>query len=539
MRLGSSPVVSPDGRHIAFVGETGPRRELWIRDLASLDARAIPGTVNAGQPFWSPDSRSLGFFANGRLLRVSLDSGEPPVTLAAAPDARGGTWSPAGTIVFQPAVRDSALMRVSDSGGHVEPATRFDVKAGEISQRWPSFLPDGVHFLYLLNTDEESGRGIYVGSIADPVGRRGDLLLAAESGATFVARAGSDEGTLLTVRSSRVEARPFDARALTFTGGSRTLALAAVDASSRFPALLDASAGVLTVAQTPVWSGKRQVVMSMTGERLQVITGFGIAGFPRLSPDGRRFARTWVDPRRGNADLWVTDLDRGTQLRLTTGGNVVAPVWSPNGDRIAFRAGWNETKLAIMNADGTGTRTVFDCPRSPCEPTDWSRDGRVLLINAGADVWTFPVDPHQPPAPSLSTAFLERDARYSPDGRWVAYVSDESGRVEVSIRSAGGPPRRIVVSNQGGDQPVWQPDGAALFYVDHDHVLQRVSVLPGAEGGVRLGRPQRVRVPPFPLGHWGTTYDVSRGGTRIYLSEESEEVSREITIVTGWRGLLK
>jgi Tol biopolymer transport system component len=516
------------------------RSELWIRDLASLDARAISGTAGAVQPFWSPDSRSLAFFSNGKLRRVSLDSGAPSVTLADAPDPCGGTWSQAGTIVFQPEVRESSLMRVSADGGRVQPATEFDVKS-DAAHRWPAFLPDGMHFLYFVQSELDARRGIYVGSIADPNALPGRWLLAGESGATFVPRAGSDVGTLLTVRSSRVEARPFDARSLSFAGGVSNIALPAVDASPRFPALLGASADVLAAAATPIPFGVQLVMMSMSGERLQPLTGAGLTGFPRLSPDGRRLARTAVDTVRGNADLWVQDLDRGTELRLTTGREVdVSPAWSPKGDRIAYRAGWGETHLAVVNADGTGTPVRIDCPRSPCEPTDWSIDGRALLINAGTDVWTVPLDPRMPPSPLLSSAFIERDARYSPDGRWVAYVSDESGRLQVSIRSVTGPQRRIIVSNQGGDQPVWSSDGSTLLYLDHEHLLQRVSLHPSHDGGLTLGRPERVRVPHFAAGHWGTTYAVSPDGTRIVLPQPpQEQAPREITIVIGWPALLK
>jgi hypothetical protein len=218
----------------------------------------------------------------------------------------------------------------------------------------------------------------------------------------------------------------------------------------------------------------------------------------------------------------------------------VSPAWSPKGDRIAYRTGWGETHLAVVNADGTGTPVRIDCPRSPCEPTDWSIDGRALLINAGTDVWTVPLDPRMPPSPLLSSAFIERDARYSPDGRWVAYVSDESGRLQVSLRNVTGPQRRIIVSNQGGDQPVWSSNGSALFYLDHEHLLQRVSLHPGHDGGLTLGRPERVRVPHFAAGHWGTTYAVSPDGTRIVLPQAPEEQApREITIVIGWPALLK
>ena len=539
MALASAPVVSPDGRHIAFVGATDARSELWIRDLASLDANPVPGTVGATQPFWSPDSRSIGFFAHQKLVRVNRESGAL-VTLADAADAFGGTWSANGTIVFQPNVRDSSLMSVSADGGRVEPATALDITSDDVSHRWPAFLPDGVHFLYYLTSLRDSRRGVYLGSLAEPASP-GAMVLAGDSGAIFVARAGSDVGTLLTVRSSRVEAWPFDARTRRLAGEAAPTALPVAGTSGRFPALMGASADVLALGGTPIPFGGRLVVRSTTDERLEEIPGGPLPGFPRLSPDGRRLARSWLDALRGNPDIWIQDLERGTQLRLTTSRDIdVSPVWSPEGGRIAYRTGTGQTQLAIVNADGTGTRVMLNCPRSPCEPTDWSRDGQVLLVNTGTDVWTVPVDAREPPAALLASPVLERDARYSPDGAWIAYVSDESGRPEVSILSVTGPPRRIVVSNQGGDQPVWRSDGSALFYVDHDHVLQRVGLHPGRDGGLTLGRPEPVHVPPFAPSHWGTTYDVSPDGTRIFVPQATDErAPKEITILMGWRSLVK
>ena len=292
MALASAPVVSPDGRHIAFVGATDSRSQLWIRDLASLDAKPVPGTVGVKQPFWSPDSRSLGFFARQKLVRVNRESGAL-VTLADAPDAFGGTWSANGTIVFQPNVRDSSLMRVSADGGRVEPVTTLDITSDDVSHRWPAFLPDGVHFLYYVTSLQDSRRGVYLGSLAEPASP-GSVLLPGDSGAIFVARAGADVGTLLTVRSSRVEAWPFDARTRRFAGEATTIALPVADTSGRFPALLGASADVLALGGTPIPFGGRLVVTSTTGERLEEIPGGPLPGFPRLSPDGRRLARTAV-----------------------------------------------------------------------------------------------------------------------------------------------------------------------------------------------------------------------------------------------------
>ncbi|HLG59783.1 MAG TPA: protein kinase [Vicinamibacterales bacterium] len=541
MALGSQPLVSPNGRLIAFVGRTSAGSRVLVRDLSSLEAKTVPGTEGAKQPFWSPDSRSLAFFASGKLLRVTVEGGAP-VPLADAPDGRGGAWGSKGTIVFQPAFRDSALMRVSADGGNVEPATLLDTEADDVSHRWPEFLPDGVHFLYYVVAESTPRRGVYIASTADSAARPGSQLFPSASGATYVARAGSAVGTLLTAGPENIEARPFDTRTRAVVGDAHTIAIPAAQASPHQAAMLGASADVLAVAATQIPWGSHLVAMSPTGERLQDLTGAELGGWAVLSPDGRRLLRTWVDPIRSNPDIWVRDLDRGTQLRVTTSSDLdVSPVWSPRGDRIAYRSGTvTKPHLAIANADGTGTAQTLPCPRLVCEPTDWSADGRSLLINEGRDVWIVPVDPQEPARPLLSSAFLERDARYSPDDRWIAYVSDESGRLEVSIRSLAGPPQRIVVSNQGGDQPVWKADGSALFYVDHQQLLQRVSVRASQNGGLTLGRPVRVQVPPFEHVHWGTSYDVSPDEARVYLPQRTEaRAPREMTVILGWRALLQ
>ena len=543
VRLASAPVVSPDGRRIAFVGATDSRSELWIRDLASLDARPIPGTAGAKQPFWSPDSRSLGFFANRKLLRVNLDSGAPQRCWPMRRIALGGTWGATGTIVFQPDVRDSSLMRISADGGRAEPATRLDITSDDVVASVAG-ISSRRRALPVL-------RDVAAGFAARRVCRqpRGTRRVAGPLGCWRGIQEphSSREPTQTWARCSpcdRAAWRPGRSMPATrrFAGDATTIALPVADMSGRFPALLGASADVLALAATPIPFGGRLVVMSTAGDASRGDSRY------RRSPGFRASRRT----ASGSCDRgWIRYAatlisgyricERGTKLRLTTSRDMdVSPVWSPKGDRIAYRTGTGETQLAIVNADGTGTPVMFNCPRSPCEPTDWSIDGRMLLVNTGTDVWTVPVDSREPPAPLLASPFLERDARFSPDGRWIAYVSNEAGRLEVSIRTVTGPLRRIVVSNQGGDQPVWLSDGSALFYVDHEQLLQRVSLHVGPDGGLTLGRPERMRVPAFRPGHWGTTYDVSPDGTRIFLPVGPEaQAPREMTIVMGWSALLK
>jgi Tol biopolymer transport system component len=347
---------------------------------------------------------------------------------------------------------------------------------------------------------------------------------------------------VLTARSNGVEARAFDASTLAVVGEPHLLSVTAAVTTPQEAAMLGASGEALAVAARPVPWGRVLVSMSLDGTERRVMGGQAVTSWTRLSPDGRRLVRHRVDPDTGATDIWVEDLDRGAKLRVTTGRDMhVSPTWSPQGDRIAYRAGPNGAPhLAIAQADGSGAVTSIACPQSPCEPTDWSADGLRLLVNAGSDVFEVPLEPSTAARPLLTTASLERDARYSPDGRWVVYVSDESGRPEVSIRSLKGPAQRIVVSNEGGDQPVWQGDGTAIFYVTGEGALHRVALRPSGTG-LALERPQRTRVPAFPTGHhWGTAYDVSADGARLYvLLPPQDGAVQDLTIILGWRALLQ
>jgi Tol biopolymer transport system component len=219
----------------------------------------------------------------------------------------------------------------------------------------------------------------------------------------------------------------------------------------------------------------------------------------------------------------------------------VSPVWSTDGRRIAFRTGTvSKAHLAIAAADGTGNHAVLPCPREVCEPTDWSPDSRLLAVNAGGDVWTVSTETGTASTPLLAEGFVERDARFSPDGRWIAYVSGESGRPEVSVRSLSGAPNRLVVSSGGGDQPVWRRDGRELFYVGPDGRLRSVSLQADGASNLVVGAPRLLNVPPLAGRHWGTVYDVSPDGRRVFLPRpDGTPVSREIGIVLNWTDLLQ
>ncbi|MEO6238927.1 MAG: protein kinase, partial [Vicinamibacterales bacterium] len=372
----SAPVVSPDGQRICWAGmNASAGARLFVRDLSSLDATPIPGSEGARHPFWSPDGRSIGFFARGRLQRIAVEGG-PPVVLAEAADARGGTWSPSGVIVFAPLFRDSPLMRVPDVGGAVQPVTILDREHGDITNRWPVFLPDGIHFVYSVLSMRDERGGIYVGSVNEAPARSNQRLFASDSGALYASLDEGRPGALLSVGNGRVELRPFDPARRVLTGDARTLGINTIATSPHDAALLTASSGVLAYSETMLPWGSRFAAIGRDGSDLQFWTDRELGGFPRISPDGSRLARTIVDTSRGNPDIWLDDLRRGTQLRLTTSGEFdVMPTWSSDGREIAYRSGaLNDPTISFAAADGTGVTRTIACPQRSCEPSDWSPD---------------------------------------------------------------------------------------------------------------------------------------------------------------------
>lgn len=540
MWLESAPVVAPDRARLVFVGAEASGRRLFVRDLSSRDAVAIPGTEGAQQPFWSPDGQWVGFFAAGKLMKVALHGGAP-AALADAPNPRGGTWNASGVIVFQPLFRDSTLFSVPSSGGSPEPVTQFDAAGGDATHKWPVFLPDGEHFLFQVVALEEARRGVYLARLGDP-GRKAVRLFRSDTGATYVPPSDGGSGFILSAMGDHVEVRRFNQRSLELEGDARTLRLAAAAGTPHHEPMLSASRDVLAFSSVHVPWGTHTAAVNLDGSDVRLWPDAELGGWLRLSPDGRQLLRAVVDPLRGAPDIWVEDLARGTRVRVTTSrGFNVSPVWSTDGRRVAFRTGTaSKGHLALAAADGTGDHVVLPCPGQVCEPTDWSPDGRLLMVNAGDDVWTVSIESGAASAPLLTEGFVERDARFSPDGRWMAYVSEESGRPEVSVRALSGTPNRLVVSSGGGDQPVWRRDGRALFYVRPDGRLHSVPVREDGSANLVVGVPTPLNVPPLAPRHWGTVYDVSPDGKRVFLPRpDGRPAPRAIDLVLNWTGLLQ
>ena len=345
-----------------------------------------------------------------------------------------------------------------------------------------------------------------------------------------------------------VDVRTFDTRRMALGGDPITLPLPAGNNTPHHAAMLSASAGTLAYLGEAMPYGSRLVSVQRTGEEVHRDASRSIINWPRVSPDGTRLAIQRLDPVTGSPDVWVQDLARRTWLRVSRdSSSAQLPVWAPDSTRLAYVTGtFQAPRVTIGAADGTGELATLACPAFRCEPTDWSRDGRWIVVNAldgkrASDVWMLPTTPGGTPRDLLTGSFVERDARLSPDGRLAAYVSEDTGRPEISIRVLdGGPRRREVVSAGGGSQPVWTPDGRELLFVDPEGVLRAVSVRRASDGRPLLADSARLAVPPLGTGHYSTQYDLSPDGRTLYfLDRRPGDPPRDVGIVLGWRALIE
>lgn len=546
--LDSAPVVAPDGRSIAFTANEAAGTRLFVRELDSLDAKPIAGTEGAALPFWSPDGQSLAYFIGGKLMKVSLPNGAPAV-VADAPVGRGGAWTSSGAIVFSPDVILSGLSRVLAEGGKAEPITLLDPSRGETSHWWPVALPDGIHFLYYIRSVDAEHRGIYVARVDRPAAPAGERLFFSDSGAAYVPISGSDEADLIYVANGRVESRRFNTASLTVDAHARTVDFLPAQVTVSNPLLVSASNDVLAYAESIVPAAVRLASVGMDGTGLRLWEGAPAHNWPRISPDGRLIAREHIDATFSQPDIWVEDLERGTVYPvLKTLEPDMSPVWSPDGRQLAFVTGHlpgrhGKLTLNIVAADGTGIIRSLPCPGDYCEPTDWSADGSSLLLTVqesnNQNVWIASTGPDGGAKPLLTADFDEKDARYSPDGRWVAFVSTEAGRPEVLVHTIAGPPRRMLVSGEGGTQPVWRRDGKMLYFVDLAGRVRNVAVRWAGNGDPSFGLPDQPNLPEVGFGHWGTQYDISPDGSRLYFMQPTQELPpHEIQVAINWRELL-
>jgi serine/threonine protein kinase len=470
--------LSPDGQQLAFVahGESNIDR-LWVRPLGDHTARPLSGTEGASYPFWAPNSREVGFFADRKLKRVDVTGGGTEV-VADAPSGRGGAWNQDDVIVFAPTAA-GGLFRVHARGGTVARVT--GVVAGQrMGPRWPQFLPDGRHFIFSLGLiAPEETRGIYLASLDAGEPRR---VLPSESAAAYLS-----PGYLVLVRQELLVAVPFDGSRGVVTGEATRLA----EGVGMDNALSRSAFSVATNGRLAYRAGapaqRRQLVwLDRTGRLVGTVgppDNVGAQGSPELSPDERRIALQSANQQSSN-DVWLIDVMRGVGSRFTSEpGSDVAPVWSPDGQRVVFASSRHGVyDLFEKAANDTTAEKPLLVGADEKEPLSWSRDGRYLLYrttgsNAGRDLWALPMLGEQKPFPVVRTPFDEDEGQISPDSNWVAYGSTESGRHEIYLDSFPHGGGRVRISTDGGSQVRWAPDGSELYYVTPDSHLMAVTLV--------------------------------------------------------------
>jgi len=533
------PALSPDGKRIVFPAQpagAGPRL-LYVRALSGGVAQALTGTDDAIYPFWSPDGRSIGFFAGGKLKKIDA-SGGPAQTLADAPTPRGGTWSPAGVIVFAPST-SGGLSKVSDDGGVATPVTQLDRERGDVTHRLPSFLPDGRHFLYLaqrsaLNLDNTGS--IVVGSVDGDMSRR---LLNGSSNVGY-----APSGYLVYWRDHSLVAQKFDAKTLTL---ERNLAPIAetVARSPRGDAYFSISDEGTLVYQTGAGQANSQLRwVDATGKESGVFPKVADYRSPIISHDGRKVASSIADSGSGRLDIWIDDLQRGASTRLTfDAANEFAPQWSPDDSKVVYSSdAKGPGDLMIKDSSGTGAEEVLYANQYLKVPTDWSRDGKTILFfeqspKMAFDLWMYSLENHKATV-LLQTPFQETNGRFSPDGRWLLYQTDESGRTEVYVMALSGKRGKWQISTSGASRPRWSADGKRIYYVSPDFRLMAVDVAPGRDDFV-AGTP-RVLFPINMKRINGAQYDFSADGKRVLVNTPMEQTEiAPLTLVQNWTAALK
>ena len=533
--------LSPDGRSIAFTAVRDGKYQVWIRSLDSLEARPLAGTENGSYPFWSPDSQWLAFFAAGKLQKIAASGGAPQV-LAEAPNGRGGDWNRAGVILFSPDAF-GGLVRVSADGGAVQAVTKL--RPMQSTHRWPSFLPDGKHFLFYASSGQlhglASNDGVYAGALDST---RDTFLFAADSEAVF------SEGYVVLVHANTLQAIPFDPTALRAKGEPIAIASPVQRDFGRMYGMFSVSpAGLLAYHGGATGLEGRLAWLDRSGRRLETFGEPGLYSDPSVSPDGSRIAVGLANPVDLRYQILIFPGNGAPPTPFTFGpASNGYPVWSRDGSEIAFSSSRTGEGDLYSKAVTGRQPDRLRVPGSAGYPTDWSPDGRFLaygsLRHSGGssrtELWIAPLSPGTKPYKFAGEGIKEPIARFSPDGQWIAYNSYESGVSRIYVAPFPEGSGRWQVSTGDGYQPRWRRDGKAIFYVSGDNALFEAAL--STSGGFQVGAVKELfRLKDLPqTAEWH--YDVSPDGNRFLfvVSAENQPTSSAITLVTNWaRGLRK
>jgi len=519
----SGGMLSPDGESLAFVARNNVsgHNALWVRTLHSSDLKALDKTEGASKPFWSPDSRQLGFFAHGKLMAVNASGGEPRAVAAVGITPAGGTWAPDDTILFADWAK--GLFTVRARGGEPEAVATLDRAARDIAFSWPQFLPDGRHFLYQIVSLDPGRTGTYVGDLDTQQSSR---LLDTESPAVF-----APPRHVLHIQRDMLIAEEFDVRTLQLTGRATVLARGVSPPSPADENVVSAAGGLIAYR----YGVRRQQLawVDRTGEVLSTVQMPAEVFNPRVSPDGSRLLAT--SSVTTNPGLWLASLSRAEFERLET--DAIAPLWSPDGVRIAYTAHDGFDLLVRSTANGDARPLISGGAIKILN--DWSPDGEHIVYTqmdnrTKMDLWGIRIKDGTV-FPILATPFNDMQARISPDGKWIAYVSDESGALEIYAQRYPELGERYKVSVGGGGQPQWRRDQREIFYIAPDHTIVAVPVNQGQRPV--FGSPRRLFRAPVTGGPDSArdNYAAAADGDRFLVDGAVVDVSEAaITVLVNW-----
>jgi Tol biopolymer transport system component len=530
-------VVSPDGTHIAFTARQGGRDQLWVRSLDAPDAVLLEGTNGARRLFWSQDSKFIAFFAMSKLRKIRREGG-PSQVLADASDGRGGAWNDDNDIIFSPTYL-GPLYRISAGGGDPVPVTAGDDSV-VYTHRYPQFLPDGDHFLYL-------DRGTTSGSGSDPVIRAGSLSAGATLGKPILELASNviyQSGHLLYVRGGTLLAQPFDPEALEITGDPSVIASDVVfDMAFTRGAFSASNNGVLTYHAGQASVNTQLALFDREGNQIKRVGEPGEYDGPSFSPDGSLLAASRTNMESGKADIWVYDLEKETRTRLTFDeGDDYCAVWSPDSSSLTFSSARERGYQPYTKpVDGSAAGSLAFATAGDIFPLDWTPDGSTLLVSSattnGKGQQSLSMYKGEEETPLWKVPGASITARLTRDGKWIAYNSNESGRNEIFIAPFPGTSAKWQVSTGGGSEPRWRADGKELFYRTLEGTLMAVDVT--LEGGrVTLGTAQGL----FQAGEDSIcgSYDVTADGQQFILKVSLTDGKQQpLTLVLNWPAALQ
>ena len=519
-----SIAVSPDGSRLTFIGEASDGQKLlWVRPLDSISAEPLAGTELVTAAFWSPDSQSIAFFAAGKLKRIDLRGG-PPQTICDTPPGRG-TWSQNGVILIDGA--GAEIYGVSAAGGEARPATALVRVNQETLHAAPQFLPDGRHFIYLVQSANPENTGIYVTSIDSKAGKR---LVSSNTNAAYASQS-SGAGYLLFTAGTDLVRQSFDLKKLVLVGEPAVVAHRILIGLTRglARAAFSVSQNGVLAYRTRTETGHSELTwLDRQGRKLGIVGEPGDYSNPALSPDEKRLVVSRTDAQNRARDLWLLDIPSGASTRFTFDPvDETNAVWSPDGREVAFNAvRKGAVDIYLKPVTGTAEPKQLWASNENKQLECWSPDGRFLLYRIEHNTWALPLAGGKPEGP-----YAMEYPRISPDGRWVAYSSDESGRAEVYVRAFPPTEGRWQVSTAGGTEPLWRQDARELYYISGDRLLA-VDVKTGPHA-FQAGISRLLFEIRLETTRRRSRYQVADNGRRFLMNLPAES-SSPVTVTVNW-----